>query len=83
MQSLVTIKIVREVHEGGVGFLVRECLVDEVEFITDVHYVWMKVRGERGSSALYIGCVYMPIDCTNKIIMKSLKRMKGGITWGF
>ena len=29
--------------EGGVGFLVRECLVDEVEFITDVHYeesVW-------------------------------------------
>ena len=24
----------------------------------------MKVRGERGRSALYIGCVYMPTDCT-------------------
>ena len=34
--------------EGGVGFLVRECLVSEVEFITGVEYeesVWMKVRG--------------------------------------
>ena len=54
--------------EGGVGFLVRECLVDEVEFITDVHYeesVWMKVRGGRGSSAFYIRCVYMPTDCTS------------------
>ena len=54
--------------EGGVGFLVRECLVDEVEFISGVHYeesMWMKVRGGRGSSALYIGCVYMPTDCTN------------------
>ena len=53
--------------EGGVGFLVRECLVDEVEFISGVHYeesVWMKVRGGRGSSALYISCVYMPTDCT-------------------
>ena len=51
--------------EGGVGFLVRECLV---EFITGVHYeesVWMKVRGGRGSSALYIGCVYVPTDCTD------------------
>ena len=49
--------------EGGVGFFVRECLVDEVEFITDVHYeesVWMKVRGGRGSSAFYKAwvCVY-------------------------
>ena len=24
--------------------------------------VWMKVRGERGRSALYIGCVYMSTD---------------------
>ena len=24
----------------------------------------MRVRGERGRSALYIGCVYMPTDCT-------------------
>ena len=32
--------------EGGVGSLVRECLVSEVEFITSMEYeesVWMKV----------------------------------------
>ena len=53
--------------EGGVGFLVRECLVEEVEYIADVHYeesVWMKVRCGRGSQAFYIGCVYMPTDCS-------------------
>ena len=27
--------------------------------------VWMKVRVGRGNSAFYIGCVYMPTDCTN------------------
>ena len=34
---------------------------------TSVEYeesVWMKVRGGRGRSALYVGCVYMPIDST-------------------
>ena len=34
--------------EGGGGFLVRKCLISEVEFITMVAYeerVWMKVRG--------------------------------------
>ena len=34
---------------GGVGFLVRDCLVNEVEFVNEVKYaesVWMKVRGE-------------------------------------
>ena len=44
-----------------VGFLVRECLANEVEFINSVKYeesVWMKVRSERGREALYIGCVY-------------------------
>ena len=58
--------------EGGVGFLVRECLVSEVEFITTVAYeesVWMKVRGERGRSALYIGCVYMPTDSTSVAVL--------------
>ena len=58
--------------EGGVGFLVRECLVSEVEFITMVAYeesVWMKVRGERGRLALYIGCVYMPTDSTNVAVL--------------
>ena len=36
-----------------------------LEFFVEIKYaesVWMKVRGERGRSALYIGCVYMPID---------------------
>ena len=49
--------------EGGVGFLVRDCLVNEVEFITSVKYdesVWMKVRGERGRSPLFVCCVYLP-----------------------
>ena len=39
--------------EGGIGFLVRECLVSDIEFITSVLYeesVWMKVQGERGRS---------------------------------
>ena len=46
--------------EGGVGFLVRECLVDKVQFVSAVKYeesVWMKVRGGRGREALYICCV--------------------------
>ena len=33
--------------EGGVGFLVRKCLANEVEFINSAKYeesVWMKVR---------------------------------------
>ena len=56
-------KILRE--GGGVGFLVRNCLVNEVEFVGEIKYaesVWMKLRGERGRSAWYIGCVYMPTD---------------------
>ena len=34
--------------EGGVGFLVRDYLVNEVKFVSEVKYaesVWMKVRG--------------------------------------
>ena len=61
--------------EGGVGFLVRECLVDEVEFISQVRYeesVWMKVRGGRGREALYIGCVYMPTDSNSVSVMDSV-----------
>ena len=41
--------------------------------------MWMKVRGGRGSSALYIGCVCMPTDYTNSTSIEgsyeSLKRM--------
>ena len=58
--------------EGGVGFLVHECLVSEVEFITMVAYedsVWMKVWGERGGLALYIGCVYMPTDSMSVAVL--------------
>ena len=69
--------------EGGVGFLLRECLVDEVEFITDVHYeksVWMKVRGGRGSSAFFtlgvcICLLIVQIVLALKVVMKSLKMM--------
>ena len=37
-------------REGGVGFLVRECLLSEVDFITSWSMrrsVWMKVQGGR------------------------------------
>ena len=60
--------------EGGVGFLIRECLVNEVEFINTVKYeesVWMKIHSERGKEALYIGCVYMPTDSTSVSVMDS------------
>ena len=45
--SLVRIKQNSRRGEGGVGFLVRECLVNEVEFTSTVKYeesVWMKLR---------------------------------------
>ena len=60
--------------DGGVGFLVRECLVNEVEFINTVKYeesVWMKIRSERGREALCIGCVYMPTGSTSVSVMES------------
>ena len=60
--------------EAGVGFLVRECLANEVEFINSVKYeesVWMKVRSERGREALYIECVYMPTDSTSISVVDS------------
>ena len=50
--------------ERGVGFLVCECLANEVEF-NSVKYeesVWMMVHSEKGRKAMYIGCVYMPTD---------------------
>ena len=48
--------------EGGVGFLVRECLVDEVECIVSVNYeesIWMRIWAQRGREALFVGCIYM------------------------
>ena len=66
--------------EGGVGFLVRECLVSEVEFITAVAHeesVWMKVRE---GWPLYIGCVYMPTDSTSVAVLDTCyERLKEDI----
>ena len=58
--------------EGGVGFLVRECLVDEVECITNVNYeesMWMRIRSQRGREALFVGCVYMPTESSNASVL--------------
>ena len=62
--------------EGGVGFLVCDCLMNGVEFITSVKYdesVWMKVRGERGRSALFVCCVYLPTDSSRDSYYNRLK----------
>ena len=63
--------------EGGVGFLVRECIAEEMEFIRDVRYkesVWMKVRGKE---ALYLCCVYMPTEgSVAAVIEDSYERLK-------
>ena len=67
-------------EEGGVGFLVCECLINEVEFINTVKYeesVWMKIRSERGREALNIGCVYMPTDRTSVSVIDSYYGMSG------
>ena len=58
--------------EGGVGFLIRECLLAEVEFITNINLeegVWIKVRGGSGKEYLYIGCVYMPTTTPSVCMM--------------
>ena len=41
--------------------------------------MWMKVQGGRGSSALFIGCAYMPTDCTNSARMYLALRKKGRV----
>ena len=83
LRSLVSTKIVREV-KGGVGYLVRKCLVNEVEFINTVKYeesVWMKVHSERRREALYVGCVYMLTDITSVSVMDSCyDRFKEDVT---
>ena len=52
-------KIVR--GEGGIRFFVRDCLGNEVEFVSQVKYA---ENGKRGKSTLYIGSVYMPTNCS-------------------
>ena len=57
-----------------VDFLVCDCLVNEVEYISSVKYaesVWMKVRGGRGRSALFVVCVYMPTDSSSVAVVDS------------
>ena len=53
--------------EGGVGFLVCECIAEEVEFIRYEESVWMKVRGGRGKEALY---VYMPTESSAAAVIE-------------
>ena len=48
--------------EGGVGFLVKECLANGVELIKDVNYeesMWIKVKGERGRNTLCFWVVFI------------------------
>ena len=52
--------------EGGVVFLIRECLLTEVEFITNINLeesTWIKVRGGRGKESLCFGCLYAHNYC--------------------
>ena len=68
LPSLVVIRMGREVWV----FLVRHIPVNEVELITSVKYddsVWMKVRGERGRSALFVCCVYLPTDSSSVAVV--------------
>ena len=60
--------------EGGVGFLVKECLASGVELIKDVSYeqsMWIKVKGENGRNTLFLGCVYMPTDSESVSVIES------------
>ena len=50
--------------------------MNEVKCVSSVKYaesVWMKVyvhvRGGRGRSALFVGCVYMPTDSTSDAVV--------------
>jgi hypothetical protein len=52
---------------GGVGFLVRNTLVDLSQVITDTSLhdsIWLKIHGTRGTQDMFIGCVYMPTNGT-------------------
>ena len=54
--------------------MVKECLASAVELIKDVNYeesMWIKVKGERGRTTLFLGCVYMPTDSENVSIIES------------
>ena len=59
--------------------MVRECLIDAVECITSVHYeesMWMKIRGQRGREALFVGCVYMPTESSVSVLDNCYELLK-------
>ena len=63
--------------EGGVGFLVCECIAEKVEYVRYEESVWMKVRGGIGKEALYICFVYMPTEgSVAAVIENSFERLK-------
>ena len=46
-----------------------------MEFISQVSYdesLWLKLRGEMGRGALFVGCVYMPTDSASVSFRKSV-----------
>ena len=60
--------------EGGVGFLVRDSVVNGVEIIKNTQYeqsMWLRVKGERGRSAVFLGCVYLPTTCENSSTLEA------------
>ena len=34
--------------------------------------LWLKLRGERGREAIFVGCVYMPTDSASVSFQKSV-----------
>ena len=71
MKRVIWNEVAEKVNARMGAFLVREM---PAEFITGVMYEeseCMKVHGERGVSALYRGCVYMPTDSTGIAVVES------------
>ena len=49
-------------------------MIDEVECITNVNYeesIWLRIRGQRGREALFLGCVYMPTESSSVSVLNS------------
>jgi len=48
--------------KGGMGFLVLEALISEIEIFSDdshLESIWLRLKGNRGQCSWFIGCVYM------------------------
>lgn len=51
--------------DGGIGFFVHNAIVDSCTLLSDTRMpdsAWLKVAGAHTQRALYIACVYMPVD---------------------